>query len=89
VVGLACSAAWAGDVPANTPAADNVTAAQKSVGTTKRVILKEDPNLRILGMSPRQMLHAGIAAIVLFNIVGGFVLWRVVRRSSEQEDAAG
>ena len=69
--------------PAHTAAADAPVSTEG-----RRVMLVEDPSLRIWGMSPRQLLYASIAALALFNVICGiFLAWGIrawgIRRDSE------
>ena len=78
-------------------AADTAPSTQPAQATSapaagsSNIVLIEDPTLRIWGMSPRQLLHVSIAAIVVFNILGWAVLIYMIRRTRKQrqeEDAA-
>src|ERR1035437_1989062 len=66
--------------PATAPATDTATAPAATAETNK-FHLDENPNLRIWGVfSPRQMLHLGITAIVIFNVIGWpLLLWAIYR----------
>lgn len=68
--------------PAAAPIAATTTKSDSPlrIGTTT-VHLYEDPNMRIWGtFSPRQMLHLGIAAIVVFNLIGwGLLIYGIYR----------
>ena len=46
--------------------------------------LVEDPNLRILGLSPRGMLHVCILALAAFAAIGGTILWRMAMKDKRE-----
>lgn len=73
------------------PATQPAQATSAPAAGSSNIVLVEDPTLRIWGMSPRQLLHVSIAAIVVFNILGWTVLIYLIRRTKKQrqaEDAA-
>lgn len=72
-------------------AAPSTQATSAPAAGSSNIVLKEDPTLRIWGMSPRQLLHVSIGAIVVFNILGWSGLIYMIRRTKKQrqeEDAA-
>lgn len=76
---------------ASAPSTRPAQATSAPAAGSSNIVLVEDPTLRIWGMSPRQLLHVSIGAIVLFNIIGWAALIYMIRRTARQrkeEDAA-
>lgn len=69
------------------PSTQPAQATSAPAAGSSNVVLEEDPNLRIWGMSPRQLLHVSIAAIVVFNILGWSGLIYMIRRTKKQREA--
>jgi hypothetical protein len=49
------------------------------------VRLEVEPNLRMLGLSPRQLLYASTAAILVFIGICSIFLVRAIRQASREE----
>lgn len=102
VLALACEWAMAADSPASQGVPATSTAPATSSAAILPItyleleeevpvapqVLAEDPNMRMLGLSPMQMLYAGIGAIIVFNMVGWLFLWRAIAKERREDQAA-
>ncbi|GEM_PF-5586164 len=65
------------------PSTQPAQATSAPAAGSSNIVLKEDPTLRIWGMSPRHLLHVSIGAIVVYNVIGWSVLIYAIRRTAK------